>query len=403
MAGLKITDVQVLSAQPTSPFCRLVIVKVLTSEPGLYGLGCATYTQRHRAVEAALRHHIGPYVTGRDPGDIEDLWHGMMVSGYWRNGPVLNNAASGVDMALWDIKGKLAGMPCYQLWGGRCRPAAASYAGADGRTPEEVAERARELMERGYRHIRCQLGGYAGVAAEGMTPPPGAPPGAYFDPGEKLRRIPELFAYLRRELGDEVELLYDVHERVAPIDAIRLAKALEPHRLFFLEDVLAPEDQEWLVTLRQQTSTPIAMGELYNNPLEIVPFVSRRLIDFVRVHVSQIGGITPALKLAHLCEAFGVRTAWHGPGDVSPVGMAANVHLDVALHNFGIQEGGVRSEAEHEIFDGVPEVREGAIYPNDRPGLGIDIDEGAAARYPCDDVEAGWTTARLPDGTIWRP
>ncbi len=403
MPPLTIADVRVFCTQPTSPNARLVIVKVLTSEPGLYGLGCATFTQRYRAVQAAIQHHLGPRVVGRDPRRIEDLWHTMMVSGYWRNGPVLNNAVSGIDMALWDIKGKLAGMPCYELWGGRCRPGAASYAHADGRGPEEVADNVRRLMAEGYRHVRCQLGGYAGVEADSVRRPQGAPPGAYYDPKEKLRRVPALFEYLRSELGDEVELLHDVHERLAPIDAVRLAKDLEPYRLFFLEDVLAPEDQEWLTMLRAQTSTPIAMGELFSNPQEIVPFVTRRLFDYLRAHLSQIGGITPALKLAHLCAAFGVRTAWHGPGDVSPVGMAANVHLDVALHNFGIQEGGRRTDAEREIFPGTPELRDGMLYPNEEPGLGMEFDEDAAARFPCDDSEPGWTEARLPDGTIHRP
>jgi mannonate dehydratase len=204
-------------------------------------------------------------------------------------------------------------------------------------------------------------------------------------------------------LGDEVELLHDVHERLAPIDAVWLAKALEPYRLFFLEDVVAPEDNAWLRQIRAVCATPIAMGELYNNPQEIVPVVAERLIDFIRVHVSQIGGVTPALKLAHLCEAFGVRTAWHGPGDVSPVGMAANVHMDLALHNFGVQEWARRSQAELDIFPGTPEVRNGYAYPNERPGWGIELDERLAAKFPPTDENPTWTVSRLPDGTLWRP
>jgi mannonate dehydratase len=326
-----------------------------------------------------------------------------MYSGYWRNGPVLNNAISGVDMALWDIKGKLAGMPCYDLWGGRCRPAALAYVHANGDTPQEVAERARALMEQGFRAVRCQMGGYAGVESKSLPAPPGGSQGVYFDPREKLRRIPGLFEYLRAELGDEVELLHDVHERLPSIDAVALAKALEPYRLFFLEDLLSPEDLEWFEDIRRQCCTPIAMGELFNHPRELTPLVARRLIDFVRCHISQIGGITPAIKLSHMCAAFGVRTAWHGPGDVSPVGMAANVHLDLAMHNFGIQEWGRRGDAELAMFPGMPEVRDGMIYANGKPGLGIDIDEDLAASYPCDDTDVGWTTARLPDGTVWAP
>jgi len=401
MGDIRVRAVQTFLTQPSHS--RLIVVKVLTSEPGLYGLGCATFTQRHLAVKAALDHHVGPFVLGKDPHDIEDLWQSGMVNGYWRNGPVLNNALSGIDMALWDIKGKRAGMPCYQLWGGKCRPAAAVYVHADGKEPKEVADNARRFLSEGFHYIRCQLGGYPGLAGDAARKPLGAPEGAYFDAREKLRSIPDLFAKLRRELGDEVELLHDVHERLAPIDAVWLAKALEPYRLFFLEDILAPEDLDWFAHIRSVCATPLAMGELFNHPREMTPLIAGRLIDFIRVHISQIGGITPALKLAHLSAAFGVRTAWHGPGDVSPVGMAANVHLDVALHNFGIQEWALRSQAEEEMFPGLPQVKGGYAYPNESPGLGIDFDEALAAKFPCDDKNPTWTVARLPDGTLWRP
>jgi mannonate dehydratase len=399
MADLKISEVSTFVTKPGRS--RLVIVKVVTSAPGLYGLGSATFTQRHIAVKAALDGHLGPFVVGRDPRRIEDIWQAAMVNGYWRNGPVLNNAVSGIDMALWDIKGKLAGMPCYDLWGGKCRAGAAVYSHADGRKPPEVAERVQALREKGYRHVRCQLGGYAGL--DGRPRAEGAPPGAYFDPREKLRRIPALFEFLRGELGEEIELLHDVHERLAPADAVWLAKALEPYRLFFLEDVLAPEDADWFANIRQVCATPIAMGELFANPREIVPLVAGRLIDYIRVHVSQIGGLTPALKLARLCEAFGVRTAWHGPGDVSPVGVAASVHLDLACPNFGVQEWTERNQAERDMFPGMPEVRDGYVYANAKPGLGIEFDEDLAERFPPDDANPGWTVARGPDGTLLRP
>ena len=399
MSSLKITGTEIFLTQPAG--ARLVVVKVLTNEPGLFGLGCATFTQRCFAVAAAIERHIGPFVKGKDPRNIEDLWQSAMVSGYWRNGPVLNSAISGIDMALWDIKGKLANMPCYQLWGGKCRPAAAAYGHAEGRDPEEVADNVRRFLGKGYKYVRCQLSGYAGPTAQPHVE--GALPGSYFSPRQKLCDVPRLFEYLRNELDDATELLHDVHERLAPGDAVGLAKALEPYRLFFLEDLLAPEDIDWFRHVRSVCATPLAMGELFNNPREIVPLVSERLIDFIRVHPSQIGGATPALKLAHLCEAFGVRTAWHGPGDVSPVGMAANIHLDVACHNFGIQEWAPRSEAECEMFPGLPELRDGYIYPNDKPGWGIELDEQLAAKYPCqEDNPLAWV-ARLPDGTVVRP
>jgi len=401
MPELKITEVKTFVTQPAGS--RLIIVKVVTSEPGLYGLGCATFTQRHRAVQAAMEHHIGPFVIGKDPRNIEDLWQSAMVNGYWRNGPVLNNAVSGVDMALWDILGKLAGLPCYRLWGGKCRAGAAVYVHADGKEPAQVADNARKFIERGFRYVRCQLGGYSGLEGAGALSDKPPPTGAFFDPREKLRRIPALFEHLRKELGEKVELLHDVHERLAPIDAVWLAKAMEPYRLFFLEDLLAPEDIDWFANVRGVCATPLAMGELFSNPREITPLVAGRLIDFIRAHVSAIGGATPALKLAHLCDAFGVRTAWHGPGDVSPVGMAVNVHLDVTVRNFGVQEWAFRKPVELEMFPGTPEIRDGSAYPNDRPGWGIEFDEALAAKFPCDDANPTWTVARLPDGTIWRP
>jgi mannonate dehydratase len=381
---------------------RLVVVKVETSEPGLYGLGCATFTQRPLAVRSAVEDYLKPFLLGKDAHRIEDLWQTMMVNAYWRNGPVLNNAISGVDMALWDIKGKLAGMPVYQLLGGKCREAATVYRHADGREESQVLEHVQALMEQGYRAIRCQMGGYGGVKATASRPEQSLP-GVYFDPAAYARGIPRLFAYLREHLGYEVELLHDIHERLTPIDAIQLAKRLEPYQLFFLEDPLPPEQTGWFERLRQQCALPIAMGELFNNPHEWVPLITARLIDFIRVHISQIGGITPARKLALLCETFGVRTAWHGPGDTSPVGHAANLHLDLSCHNFGIQEWSGFSEAVYEVFPGCPQVRNGYLYPNERPGLGIDIDEVRAARYPCTDGPPDWTLARLPDGTAARP
>ena len=396
-----ITSVETYLVQPGGS--RLVIVKVKTSEPGLYGLGCGTYTQRFRAVATAVDEYLGPYCVGQDAEDIEDLWQAMNVNGYWRNGPVLNNAISGIDMALWDIKGKQAGLPCYQLWGGKSRPAAAIYQHAGGNTHEEVAASVRKFMERGVQYVRVQLGGYQGLKVQESRRPAGAKEGAYFDPRLKLHQIPAMFEYLRRELGEEVELLHDIHERLAPIDAVWLAQALEPYRLFFLEDLLAPEDNDWFRHIRSICATPIAMGELFNNPREIQPLIAERLIDFIRVHVSEIGGVTPALKLARLCEAFGVRTAWHGPGDTSPVGMAANVHLDVAVPNFGIQEWADRNAVEYDMFPGLPMPENGYVAPNDQPGWGIEFDVELAQKFPCQDGNPTWTVSRLPDGSMWRP
>jgi len=325
-----------------------------------------------------------------------------MVNSYWRNGPVLNNAISGVDQALWDIKGKRANMPVYQLLGGKCREGAAVYGHAGGGTPEEVVESIQEFQEMGYRYIRCQMGGYGGKA-EKMVKPENAPEGAYYSRKEYMMNHLRMFEHVRNELGFEVELLHDIHERLQPIEAVGFAKDMEEFKLFFLEDALAPEDIEWFRNIREQCSTPIAMGELFNHPREWTPLVEGRLIDFLRMHVSQMGGITPARNVAAFGNMYGIRTAWHGPGDTSPVGHAANLHLDLWAPNFGIQEWCRFPEHVYEMFPGLPEVRNGYMYPSDGPGLGIDIDESLAAKYPCTNEVIGWTQTRLPDGSPARP
>lgn len=400
MSKLTIENVKVILTAPAG--INLVVVKVETSEPGLYGLGCATFTQRPLAVKTAVEEYLNPFLKGKDPQRIEDLWMSMWVSSYWRNGPVLNNAISGVDMALWDIKGKLAGMPLYQLFGGKCREGVAVYRHAREYSIEELEESVQAYIEEGYHYIRCQLGFYGGLSPRRRSPE-NSLPGAYFDPEDYARTMPKVFARLREKVGFDVELVHDVHERLPPIEAVRLAKELEPYRLFFLEDPLPPEELEWFSAIRSQCATPIAMGELFTNPNDWKPLIEKRLIDFIRVHISAIGGITPARKLAILCESFGIRTAWHGPGDVSPVGHAANVHLDLAARNFGIQEWAGLPDPLPEVFDGCPVVKDGYVYVNDRPGIGVDIDEVEAAKYPCDHTLPEWTLARTPDGTAVFP
>ena len=401
---ITIRDVKVITTQYGYWFGaqRLVIVKLITSEPDLYGLGCATFTQRFHAVVTTLEKHIKPFLIGRDVSKIEELWQMMMVSGYWRNGPVLNNAISGVDQALWDIKGKLANMPVYDLLGGKTREAAHVYTHADGKTPEEVTDNVKKFKEQGYRYIRVQMGGYGGKTST-ITKPDNAPDGAYFDPRAYTRNMLRMIEHVRNEMGEELELLHDVHERLRPIDAVQFAKDVERFKLFFLEDALAPEDIEWFERIREQCATPLAMGELFNHPREWQPLIAGKLIDFIRMHVSQMGGITPARHVVSFANMYGIRTAWHGPADTSPVGHAANLHLDVWAPNFGVQEWCGFTDVMYDMFPGLPEVRNGYMYPNDKPGLGIDIDEKIAAKFPCEDFVEEWTQTRLPDGSPARP
>jgi mannonate dehydratase len=276
------------------------------------------------------------------------------------------------------------------------------YTHADGRDPREVEDRVRRFVAEGYRYVRVQMGGYGGKSEE-LPRPEGAPSGNYYDARAYARNMLHMMEHVRSEVGEEVELLHDVHERLSPIEAVQFAKDVERFKLFFLEDPLAPEDLEWFQRIRQQCATPIAMGELFNNPREWQPLIAGKLIDLIRMHVSQMGGITPARNVAIMANMYGIRTAWHGPGDVSPVGHAANLHLDLWAPNFGIQEWCRFPELVYEMFPGTPRVRNGYMYPNDKPGLGIDVDETLAAAYPCRDAVEEWTQTRLPDGSPARP
>lgn len=414
--SVTIEKVRVICTAPEG--INLVVVRVETNQPGLYGLGCATFAYRHLAVKTIVEEYLDPLLRGRDAESIEEIWQLMHQNAYWRNGPAENNAISGVDMALWDIKGKLAGMPVYQLFGGKCRQGIPVYRHADGRDLEEICENIQRFREMGIKTIRCQCGGYGGDDY-GCTPagaPEGALPGIYLDSRTHIRDTVKLFEGIRGKIGYEMNLVHDVHERIAPTEVIRLAKLLEPCDLFFLEDPVSIEQTEWLRQLRSQTSIPIAEGELFNNPSEWKQLIAEHLIDFIRVHISQIGGITPARKLQIFAEQFGVRTAWHGPGDMSPLAHAANIHIDLAAPNFGVQEwSGIEPpnfviqdlKGPHgallEVFPGLPEYRDGYVYANEKPGLGVDLDEKEAAKYPCENTVTLWTQTRRKDGALQTP
>jgi mannonate dehydratase len=396
--ALRIRAVRAIATAPAG--IPLVIVKVETTEPELHGVGCATFTQRPLPVISAVEDYLQPQLVGRDPGDIEDIHQALHLSAYWRGGPVLNYALAGVDIALWDILGKRAGLPVHRLLGGPCRTAVPVYGHASGRDEAEVEADVRRHLAEGYRHVRVQ------VAVPGASTYGAHDPGrGTWDPSAYCRLVPALFAHLRATVGDEVELLHDVHERLAPIEAIGLARALEPYRLFFLEDPLAPEQLAHFRALRRQTTTPLAMGELLTSPSEYLPLVRENLIDFIRMRPTALGGITPARKVAALCELLGIRTAFQAPADVSPVGHAATLALDLAIPNFGIQETRPFDAASQAVFPGCPELRDGRLWPSERPGLGIDVDETAAARFPLPPplTREAWTQLRLRDGTLVRP
>ena len=406
MALPKIKDISVIECAPAG--VRLTVVKITTDQDGLFGYGCATFTQRADLVKPAVEKYLKPFLMGKTTDRIEDIWQSCYDSSYWKNGPVLNNALSGIDQALWDIKARQAGMPVYQLAGGKCREAVDTYTHADGAEIKDTIENAKKFMSQGFRHVRIQVGipGMAGYGSSrgGDNTIKALHDKPVFEPAVYVRRALKLFEAARHELGEEVELLHDVHERVSPNQAVQFAKDAEKFKLFFMEDLLSPEDIAYFRQIRQNCATPLAMGELFNSPHEWQPLMSERLIDYIRIHVSQCGGFTPARKVAILGESFGVKTAWHGPGDVSPIGHMANVTLDIVSTNFGIQEYSAFNQRTREIFSGVPEMKNGYLWVSEKPGWGIEIDEKEAAKSPFtpgrNNLNGGWGEIRRLDGTV---
>ncbi|QQO10160.1 enolase C-terminal domain-like protein [Breznakiella homolactica] len=398
--AVTIRDVRVVTTRPAG--FNLIIVRIDTSEPELYGLGCATFTYQYNAVASVIEEYYKPLLIGRDVSKIEDTWQMLCTASYWRTGPVTNNAIAGIDIALWDIKGKMAGMPLYDLLGGKARNAVPVYRYAQGSVLGDVVEKAAALKEEGTQYIRIQWDNFNKKETRDRAPE-NAAPGFYFDPVQYGYDAAAMFEAVRKELGDTVELCHDVHERIPVSSAPWLVKTLEQYRPFFLEDIFPPDQAGWFRHIRSQSSVPLAMGELFTNPVEWEELVKDRLIDFIRIHISQVGGITPARKAAAFCEQFGIRTAWHGSPDMSPVGHTVNVHLDTAVYNFGIQEWPDLEEILFEIFPGTPVLKGAYVCANDKPGLGIEFNEKLALKYPAENILTPWLEMRRPDGSMQRP
>ena len=399
---MKIVDARVIVCSPGRNFVTLK----LTTEDGVSGLGDATLNGRELAVASYLQDHVIPLVLGRDARRIEDLWHYLYKGAYWRRGPVTMTAIAAVDTALWDIAGKALGVPVYQLLGGRARDRVLVYGHASGADIDETVRAATHYAELGYQAIRAQAGvpGLAatyGVGRGDLYYEPaerGLPPEQLWSTEKYLLSVPRLFERLRKELGPDVHLLHDVHHRLTPIEAARLGKSLEPYHLFWLEDPVPAELQDGFRLIRQHTTTPLAIGEVFNTVWDYQQLISEQLIDYVRSSVTHAGGISPMKRLMDFAGMYQIKSGMHGPTDISPVGMAAALHLGLAIHNFGIQEYMHHSPATMDVFLTTFTFEGGLLHPGDQPGLGVTLDDRAAAAYPY--VPAYLPTARLADGTV---
>lgn len=410
---MKISDLKVICTAPDD--IRLVIVKI-EGEGGFYGLGCATFTQWPLTVVSALENYLKPLVIGRDSDEISDAWSAMYLSGYWRNGSVLNNAIAGVDQALWDLKGKILERPVYDLLGGRVRKNLETYVHVNGGSTSEILERISKLQIHGFKNFRIQAS-LRGVASYGAGLSFESKYGIQTrqdyrlnlnqDPWDEDLYISTTLQFLKdvRKSKPEIGIIHDIHERISPHQAISMAREVEELNLIFLEDPFAPEDLEYLRQMKTLSRTPIAIGELFTSAHEYLRVISERWVDYVRCHITQIGGFSPALKLANVADGFGVKTAWHGPGDLSPIGHAAHMHLGALANNFGIQEIYLPGSNSEKVFLGAPEIVDGKIEINERPGFGIDMDFDAAAEFPFPDhpYNGAWPEIRRKDGTIIRP
>jgi mannonate dehydratase len=407
MQAPKIKDISVIECEPAG--VRLTVVKITTDQDGLYGYGCATFTQRADLVKPAVEKYLKPFLMGKTTDRIEDIWWSCYDSSYWKNGPALNNAISGVDQALWDIKGRQAGMPVYQLIGGKVREAVDTYAHADGPENADVVAAAKKYVDQGFRNVRVQVGvpgmaGYGSARGNATTNYKPLHEKPFFEPAVYMRRALKMLEVCRQELGPDINLLHDVHERLSPNQAVQFCKEAEKFDMFFVEDPLSPEDIAYFKQIRENCATPIAMGELFNSPHEWRPLIEGRLIDYIRCHLSQMGGLTPSRKIQIIAENFGVKTAWHGPGDVSPIGHMAQVSLDIVSPNFGIQEYSPFNERTRAIFHGCPEMKDGYLWVNETPGWGIEVDEKEALKSPFtpgrNGLNGGWGEIRRLDGTV---
>ncbi|MGI8310755.1 D-mannonate dehydratase ManD [Saccharopolyspora hattusasensis] len=383
----KIVEAKVIVTAPGRNYVTLKI----TTEDGVVGWGDATLNGRELAVASYLRDHVCPLLIGRDAHRIEDVWQYLYKGAYWRRGPVTMTAIAAVDIALWDIKGKIAGLPVYQLLGGAARDGVLVYAHASGEDVPELLDDVAAHLDQGYRAVRAQAAvpgvdktyGIPDRGQQVYEPASSAMPAeSRWDTEPYLRFAPTVLGAVRERFGFGFHLLHDVHHRLTPIEAGRLGRDLEEHRMFWIEDPTPAEDQSAFRLIREHTTTPIAVGEVFNSIWDCQQLITERLIDYIRTSVSHAGGITHLRRIFALADLYGVRTGSHGAGDLSPVSLSAALHVDLSVPNFGIQEYMGHAEPASEVFRTSYTFSNGHLHPGDTPGLGVDVDEQAAEAFP---------------------
>ncbi len=390
----------------TCPGRNFVTLKIETAD-GVHGIGDATLNGRELAVVAYLNDHVIPCLIGRDAHQIEDIWQFLYRGAYWRRGPVTMSAIAAVDTALWDIKAKIAGLPLYQLLGGASRTGVMVYGHANGATIDETIAEALRYQAMGYKAIRLQSGvpglpSTYGVSKDKLFYEPAdaaLPTENVWSSAKYLPTVPKLFEAAREALGWDVHLLHDAHHRLTPIEAARLGKDLEPYRPFWIEDVTPAENQASFRLIRQHTTTPLAVGEVFNSIWDAKQLIDEQLIDYIRTTVVHAGGISHLRRIAHLAEINNVRTGFHGATDLSPACMGAALHFDLWVPNFGIQEYMRHTPETDEVFPHAYSFADGYLHPGEAPGHGVDIDEELAARYPY--RPASLPVNRLEDGSMY--
>ena len=377
---MKIVDIKTIL---TCPGQNYLFIKVITDDPDIYGIGDASLNGREKAVSDLTDEYLKPMLIGMDPDNIEEIWQLIYRGTYWRGGNIIMGALCGIDMALWDIKGKRAGLPLYSLLGGRVRNKVLCYSHVLGETNQDKVEQAAEFVKkRGLRVIRLRAGLSAANGTLNSTEAQNAPKIEKWDPEFYADEMIEYFANIRKVVGPKVGIIFDLHERFSPERAIYIMRKLEKYNPFFIEDPIAPDCTESLKSVRSHTNVPIAFGELYKSRWECLPGITNRWLDFIRCDLIRIGGITEARKIGAIAETYDVKTAWHGPNDVSPVTHAVNWHLNVSAYIFGIQEDGTVDDKINKVIKGGPVYRDGYLTMEDTPGIGCDIDEEAAKMYP---------------------